>query len=472
MKKLLVLLTLLCSTFYLNAARKALVIGNGDYGQNSLSNAAKDARDFAQVLTSVGFKVTLKTDVELKEFEHTVDTFTASLKAVDEVVFYFSGHGIQYSGENFLIPARSDPKSEKDLKWDAMNANRISEYLNKAMVSIMILDCCRDNPFRNVRSSARGMATIEVIPGMQCVFYSTASGKTAEDGRGENSPFTAALLKFVAIPDLELDEVFRNVSKQVKEDTSNRQTPFRSGNLDEYFYFAKSSPVEERKPLDKPAEIPVAIPILSPAGGSYNTAQKVAITCATNGAAIRYTTNNTEPNAASTVYSSPLTVSNTTTIKAKGFKDGWTASPTASATYTITSSGTVATPTFNPLGEAYATAQSVSLSCATDGATIRYTTNNTEPTATSTLYSNPLTVSNTTTIKAKGFKDGWTASPTANATYIISSTPGQMIFVQGDSFKMGSNDGESDEKPVHQVTVSSYYIGKYEVTQKEWTAVM
>ena len=81
--------------------------------------------------------------------------------------------------------------------------------------------------------------------------------------------------------------------------------------------------------------------------------------------------------------------------------------------------GTVATPAFNPPGGTYPTSQSVTISCATSGAQIRYTTNGNEPTESSTLYSSPITISSTTTVKAKGFKTGWTPSSTATAVYII-----------------------------------------------------
>jgi len=132
------------------------------------------------------------------------------------------------------------------------------------------------------------------------------------------------------------------------------------------------------------------------------------------------------------------------------------------------------TPTFTPPAGTYTTAQSVSISCSTSGATIRYATNGSEPTSSSAIYSTPLNISATTTLKAKAFKDGWTASETATAQYAISDlTPG-MIFVQGGTFLMGDhyNEGFSNELPTHNVTVSSFYIGQYEVTQGEYQAII
>jgi len=79
----------------------------------------------------------------------------------------------------------------------------------------------------------------------------------------------------------------------------------------------------------------VEAPSFSPAGGTYTSAQTVSISCATSGATIRYTTNGSEPTAASTQYTAPIRVSSTTTIKAKAFKSGINDSATASAAYTI-----------------------------------------------------------------------------------------------------------------------------------------
>ncbi|HOZ01418.1 MAG TPA: SUMF1/EgtB/PvdO family nonheme iron enzyme [Candidatus Syntrophosphaera sp.] len=134
----------------------------------------------------------------------------------------------------------------------------------------------------------------------------------------------------------------------------------------------------------------------------------------------------------------------------------------------------VATPVFDPVGGNYATGQTVTISCAIGGATIRYTTNGTEPGISSAVYQNPIDVTASTTIKAKVFKDGWTPSTTASATYNIGSTPGQMIYVPDGTFQMGDTRGEgySFELPVHSVTLSPFYIGKYEVTQAEYSQYM
>lgn len=162
---------------------------------------------------------------------------------------------------------------------------------------------------------------------------------------------------------------------------------------------------------------PVATPAFSVAAGSYSSAQSVRISSATSGATIRYTTSGSDPTASSTVYSSALQVSVTTTVKAKAFKSGMTDSGVATATYTILQP--VSAPKVSPIGGKYAETQLVALTTSTAGATIRYTTNGSEPTGTSTSYSAPLSIAVTTTLKARAFKTGMAESSVASASYEI-----------------------------------------------------
>ena len=168
----------------------------------------------------------------------------------------------------------------------------------------------------------------------------------------------------------------------------------------------------------------VATPAFSPDAGTYTEAQSVTISCETTGATIYYTTDGSDPSASSTKYSSAIAVGETTTIKAIAVKDGMTDSSVASATYTINiPPQTVATPAFSPDAGTYTEAQSVTISCETTGATIYYTTDGSNPSASSTAYSGAITVGETTTIKAIAVKEGMTDSSVASTTYTISEGP-------------------------------------------------
>lgn len=225
----------------------------------------------------------------------------------------------------------------------------------------------------------------------------------------------------------------------------------------------------------------VATPVLSPPGGTYSSSVSVSISCATAGATIRYTTDGSEPTASSSVYNAPVVITSNTTLKAKAFKSGMNDSATATAAYTIvTDPGnqqyptwnstaiyvggdhviwngyiwraqwwtqgeepgttgewgvwrlvgpvgaveTVASPVFSPAGGTYSSPQVVTITCQTAGATIRYTTNGSEPNQSSAVYTGPITISSTTVLKAKAFKAGMNDSPTVSATYTIGEDPG------------------------------------------------
>lgn len=214
----------------------------------------------------------------------------------------------------------------------------------------------------------------------------------------------------------------------------------------------------------------VATPTFNPAGGTYTTAQNVTISCSTSGATIFYSTDGSTP---SIQYTGAINIASTKTLKAKATKSGWNDSSIATAEYTIAPIQTVATPTFNPTGGSYNSAQNVKINCSTSGSTIRYTTDGSDPTSISTVYNTPINVTSTTTIKAKGFKDGLSPSETAIAAFIITITS-EMVYVPGGSFIMGDTHGggDSQEHPTHNVTVSSFYISKYPITQVEYTQYM
>lgn len=132
---------------------------------------------------------------------------------------------------------------------------------------------------------------------------------------------------------------------------------------------------------------------------------------------------------------------------------------------------TTATPTFSPAGGTFTSAQNVTIACETEDATIRYTTNGTDPDSTSAIYSSAVNVATNMTLKAKAYKSGQNPSEIATATFQIYD---QMVSVPTGNFYMGrtTGTGYDDELPIHQVTLSSFYISKYEVKQSEWISIM
>ncbi|MFB3815423.1 MAG: chitobiase/beta-hexosaminidase C-terminal domain-containing protein [Terriglobales bacterium] len=166
--------------------------------------------------------------------------------------------------------------------------------------------------------------------------------------------------------------------------------------------------------------IVAATPTFSPLPGTYTTPKTVTLADATPGVTIYYTTDGSTPTTSSTVYTGPVTVSTTTTIKAIAAGNGYAASSMAIGLYKIVA----ATPTFSPSPGVYTSAQSVTLADATPGVTIYYTTNGSTPTTSSTVYSGPIAVSSSTTIKAIAAGNGYGASTMATGVYTIkAATP-------------------------------------------------
>src|SRR5262249_14193747 len=178
----------------------------------------------------------------------------------------------------------------------------------------------------------------------------------------------------------------------------------------------------------------------SPGGSTYSTARTVTITSTTTGADIRYTLDGSTPTATSTAYSGPITVSTRTTLKAIAFRSGWTTSAVTTADYFF-NYGTLAAPTFTPEPSQVGYGTQVALS-ALSGATIRYTTNGTTPTASSPVYTTPIAITSTTTINAKAFHIDWTTSPMSGGTYTVkvaapTFSPGGGTYAPGQLVTIG-----------------------------------
>ena len=186
---------------------------------------------------------------------------------------------------------------------------------------------------------------------------------------------------------------------------------------------------------------PAAIPVFTPPAGTYASVQSVVITDATAGALIYYTIDGTTPTASSNLYSSALTVSSTETVRAIAVATGYGASPVASAAYTINLPA-AAIPTFNVAAGSYTSVQTVTISDATPNATIYYTTDGSTPTASSSVYSGPISVATSETIKAIATAGGYSTSAVASATYTINLPPPSFTFAASPTSLIVTSGGK------------------------------
>jgi hypothetical protein len=224
--------------------RIALVIGNGDYANVPLKNPANDATDMAAALKTIGSSVTLVVDGDFAAMNRAVRDFGNSIKRQDAVaLFYYSGHGVQYQGANYLIPAHADIQSADELPYSAVNAEQVYAKMEAsgARTNLIILDACRNNPFPGAeRALERGLAVVgNVQPPRSLIVYSTAPGKTALDGEGRNGVFTTALLKHLSDPGLDAELMVRRVREDVIAATNGAQVPWHNSSITgQGFFFA------------------------------------------------------------------------------------------------------------------------------------------------------------------------------------------------------------------------------------------
>jgi uncharacterized caspase-like protein len=138
----------------------ALVIGNGNYSRpsNRLTHSINNAIDVSDLLNRINFNVTTYTDANTEMKEMIVD-FAKTIKPDDLILFYFSGHGYQVQGKNYLIPVDDDEiKTKRNIEDIAINVERTIERLvekNPSYVTIFILDCCRPYVLKNPRTPNR-----------------------------------------------------------------------------------------------------------------------------------------------------------------------------------------------------------------------------------------------------------------------------------------------------------------------------
>ena len=243
--------------------RLALVFGNGSYSNLSpLKNPVNDAKLMRQSLETAGFEVDLLLDGDRRAMGFAIARFEQRLAAAGRNavgLFYYAGHGVQAGGRNYLIPVGAPIDSEAMLRFEAVEANEVLRSMERAgnRLNIVVLDACRDNPFRRHRSAtrsfrsvSRGLARVDAPRG-SLIAYSAAPGQVAVDGEYGNSPYTAALARAMARPGLKAEEVFKQVRIEVERATEARQTPWEESSLTGDFYFRPSA--ETSQPFDERA---------------------------------------------------------------------------------------------------------------------------------------------------------------------------------------------------------------------------
>lgn len=221
--------------------RLALIIGNSDYkGGSALRNPVNDANLMEVTLKDLGFEVIKRLNSGKDEMLNSIREFSRKLSNYNVALFYYAGHGIQVDGVNYLVPTNAKLDNKDDCKWEAIAVNTVTDEFKKNSVNtnIVILDACRNNPYRSwARGGEPGFKALAPIIGT-IISFSTSEGATAADGDGANGVFTEELVKQMEIPQ-QIESVFKKTRKQVIERTNGQQTPTEWSYLTGDFYFRK-----------------------------------------------------------------------------------------------------------------------------------------------------------------------------------------------------------------------------------------
>jgi len=231
---LAVLTLLLGSDPSLADKRVALVIGNGAY-QNvpALPNPPHDATDVASAFKRMGFETALTIDADKNAMDEAAIRFSRAARTADIAVFYYSGHAMQFAGVNYLAPIDAKLTDEADLRRMTRVDDILSDLQQAKNLRILILDSCRDNPLvAELKRSMGKTRSVNVGNGLSkmdspdgtIISYATQSGRTAEDGKGRNSPYTTAFLKHIEDKD-EISAVFHRISGEVYSSSGGSQVP-------------------------------------------------------------------------------------------------------------------------------------------------------------------------------------------------------------------------------------------------------
>ena len=255
MKHLIGLFTILFISLQILAQvsekRLALVIGNAAY-QNSgeLRNPVNDANLMATTLQDLGFTVIKRTDATKKQMDNAILDFWRKLGDCNVALFYYAGHGVQLNGINYLLPVDAQLEDRLSVEIEAVDVNKIVnkfEYYPEN-INIVILDACRNNPFRSwVRGGMRGFTAIPA-PSGTIIAFATSTGATASDGTGSNGLYTEKLTQQMKI-EQRIEDVFIYTRVAVQQASGGNQSPQEWSQLTGKFYFIQAALADADIPI-------------------------------------------------------------------------------------------------------------------------------------------------------------------------------------------------------------------------------
>ncbi len=206
-----------------HAQRVALIIGNASYAQGRLTNPPNDVAAMEAALRRLNFKVQTLHNANQNQMKRAVRDFGTSAQGAEVAFMYYSGHGTQANGENYLLPVGASIDKESDYEVEAVSANAVLRQIQGARpkAAILVLDACRDNPLAaTTRSATKGLGRMDAPTGTMIAF-ATAPNTVASD----NGDYAKVLARELQKPGQELIDVFRNTTAEVRRLSAGKQEP-------------------------------------------------------------------------------------------------------------------------------------------------------------------------------------------------------------------------------------------------------
>jgi uncharacterized caspase-like protein len=218
------------------AERVALIIGNAKYQHlGTLKHPARDAEAMAAALRSLGFgSVTVVVDAPRQKMLDALRDFGREAERAEWATIFYAGHGLEVRGVTYLVPIDAKLETDRDVELEAVTLHLPLKAITPKKFRLIIYDAGRDNPFAvkgrdtRARADAVDIATPDTPT---LIAYATKAGQIGQEGDGESSPFTAALIKNIATPGLDIRILFARVRDDVSAATNRRQQPFTYGAL-------------------------------------------------------------------------------------------------------------------------------------------------------------------------------------------------------------------------------------------------
>lgn len=265
MRWLVLFCLLICPVQALAERRVALVLAAEDYvALRVLENPVHDALALEDMLSGLGFEVTVETDRTLRRMRRALDDFREDSGGADVALIFFAGHGVEIGGVNYLLPIDAQAGTAAEIASTGLPLAEVQAALGDvAPIGIVLLDACREDPFGAGSGQGRAAAALDdpdapaPRPGLGRIgradgvlfAFSAAPGEVASDGAGENSPFTEALLGHFATPGVEVRTALTLVQQDVYDRSRGKQLPYVESGLPRLFFVAASGDLPERDRL-------------------------------------------------------------------------------------------------------------------------------------------------------------------------------------------------------------------------------